>query len=228
MEGFWGIMLLAVMAFVVTMLDEIFILLALFLDPNISYKKVVVGQYIGVTIILVISGLSFLFKFIVPEGWIGLLGIIPIYFGIKELIKHYKKTKEEETFVKINDYEIVTVKEYEEIKLKEYNFRKFFKSNSKVFFVTFIAVSNGMDSVGVYAPLFASMTWFAMLSLDVIFLILTGITCILPYFIVRNPIVGKVIRKIGYNLNPYILIGLGLIIFIENETFATLWELFTN
>lgn len=228
MDGYWGVILLGVFAFIATMVDEIFILLALFLDPKISYRKVVLGQYIGVTIILLISGLSYFFKFLIPEGWIGLLGVIPIYYGISELINHYKKKKEDEKIVNLKDYEIVTLKEIEEIQLKEINFKQFFKSNSKILFVTFIAVSNGMDSVGVYAPLFVSMTWFQMVVLDVIFLILTGITVVLPYYIVRNPVVGKVIRKFGYNLNPYILIFLGLVIFYENETLETILEIIKN
>jgi cadmium resistance protein CadD (predicted permease) len=54
---------------------------------------VVIGRYIGFGLLIVISALGSLIALVVPTYIIGLMGIIPIVIGIKNLVELIKKDK---------------------------------------------------------------------------------------------------------------------------------------
>jgi cadmium resistance protein CadD (predicted permease) len=54
---------------------------------------VVIGRYIGFGLLIVISALGSLIALVVPTYIIGLMGIISIVIGIKNLVELIKKDK---------------------------------------------------------------------------------------------------------------------------------------
>lgn len=75
----------AVMAFVATNLDDLILLTAFFANNDYINLSVVLGQYLGVSLIIMICVLAYLFKFIIPPQYLGLFGILPISIGLKNL-----------------------------------------------------------------------------------------------------------------------------------------------
>ncbi|MGZ7095636.1 MAG: cadmium resistance transporter [Methanobacterium sp.] len=67
---------------------------------NSSFKNshIVIGQYMGIISLILISSLGYFFKFIIPTSFISLLGIFPIIIGIKELIKLKRHQKSNEKY----------------------------------------------------------------------------------------------------------------------------------
>ena len=91
--------LTAIIAFASTNIDDIFVLMALFSHVNhqtFRIKHIVVGQFIGILSLTVISFIGALGLFFVPVSWIGLLGLIPLYIGVKGLLSINKSDQEDD------------------------------------------------------------------------------------------------------------------------------------
>jgi cadmium resistance protein CadD (predicted permease) len=86
-----GLVAIGVIAFVATNIDDIFVLMMFFSSLTFPVRQVVLGQYIGIGLLIAISVLGSLIALVVPTYIIGLMGIIPIAIGIKNLIEIRKK-----------------------------------------------------------------------------------------------------------------------------------------
>ncbi len=82
---------LAIVSFIATNLDDLFVLMIFFAHPDYKSTQIIIGQYIGISSLILIGILGYFFKFIIPAAWIGLLGIFPIIIGLKKLIELKKK-----------------------------------------------------------------------------------------------------------------------------------------
>jgi len=189
-----------VMAFIATNLDDIFVLMVFFANPYYNNKYIVLGQYIGVSSLIIISALGYLFKFIIPLSWIGLMGIFPIIIGLKHILDLKFNKDFQESFYKINENKNVFSK----------------VMNSKVLYVAIVSFSNGGDNIGVYVPLFASISFYQMVFIIFIFLMMIGVWCFLGFKMVNNRILGYKIKKYGHLILPFILILLGIAILAKS------------
>ena len=79
----------AAVLYIATAVDLLVILLIFFARANTrkEYRDIYIGQYLGSVILILVSlFLAFVLHY-VPEKWVlGLLGLIPIYLGIKVAI----------------------------------------------------------------------------------------------------------------------------------------------
>ena len=79
----------AAVLYIATAVDLLVILLIFFARANTrkEYRDIYIGQYLGSVILILVSlFLAFVLNY-VPEKWVlGLLGLIPIYLGIKVAI----------------------------------------------------------------------------------------------------------------------------------------------
>ena len=78
--------IVAISAFVATYLDDLFLLTLFFARKDLKNSSVVVGQYFGVSLLMIICSLAYFSKFIIPQSYIALLGILPIAVGIRNLL----------------------------------------------------------------------------------------------------------------------------------------------
>jgi cadmium resistance protein CadD (predicted permease) len=86
-----------------------------------------------------------------------------------------------------------------------------FLSQSQVPYLLGWAYSS--DNIGVYTPLFAKYHAASQITaLAVVFMAMTTVWCITAYYLVNHPLVASTIRRIGYNIFPFVLIGLGVYI----------------
>lgn len=187
--------ILAGTAFVATNLDDIFVLMIFFISKDFNNTSVVLGQYIGILALVGVSALSILFKFILPTYYISLLGIIPILLGARKLWK-----------LRIDSIEV-----QEESNSMSFNTDKYSKlSHFKTLQVSAVTFANGGDNLGVYIPLFLSMGMLEMGLTVIIFMIMTGVWCILGYILVNNRIVGDKLESYGHVVLPMLLILIGI------------------
>ena len=79
MTDFGNLILLRVAAFVSTNIDDIFLLI-LFFSNYLKFPpyQVVIGQYIGIGLLVAISIIISLISLVIPSFIIGCMGIIPI------------------------------------------------------------------------------------------------------------------------------------------------------
>ena len=198
MVDFAYLIVLGISAFVSTNIDDIFLLI-IFFSNSLKYSKyqVVIGQYIGIGLLISISIIASFISLVIPSFLIGFMGLIPMIIGIKKLTEYYKKKKE--TDPNSTKYKIT-------------------KNGSALSFLNVAAVtfSNGGDNIGIYTPLFASNNIIGQIViLVVLFLIMTAVWCSIGYYLVNHSFLAGHIRRIGHLILPFVLIALGIYIMIE-------------
>ncbi|HLN35657.1 MAG TPA: cadmium resistance transporter [Nitrososphaeraceae archaeon] len=201
MTDFSYLMILGISAFVSTNIDDIFLLIVFF-SNSLKFPKyqVVIGQYIGIGLLITISIIASLISLVIPSFLIGFMGIIQIIIGIKKLIEYYKKKKERDTTSKNTLTRT---------------------PNSSLSFLSVAAVtfSNGGDNIGIYTPLFANKnTIDQIVILVVIFIIMTAVWCSIGYYLVNHSFLANRIWRIGHLILPFVLIGLGIYIMVGEFT----------
>lgn len=190
------LIIITLSAFIATNLDDIFILMAFFAAPNFKKEEVVLGQYLGMIILILISSLAYMFQLIIPSYWIGLLGIFPIIIGVRNLL-NLKKDSTQKTPKKVENNSFSG------------------KTGLKPFNVATVTIANGGDNLGVYAPLFAGLDQQELLPVILIFLLMTGLWCFLSFKMVNNRIIGTKIRSYAHLIFPFVLITIGLYIILR-------------
>ena len=193
----------AAILYIATALDLLVILLMFFARAKTrkEYRDIYIGQYVGSVALIVIS---LFFAFVlnyVPEKWIlGLLGLIPIYLGIKLAI--YGDS------------------EGEERAKKELNEKGLSKLVGTVTIVTI--ASCGADNIGLFVPYFVTLSVPNLLITLFVFLILIFFLVFTAQKLADIPGVGEIVEKFGRWIMAVIYIALGLFIIIENDTIQTI------
>lgn len=188
----------AVVAFAATNVDDIFVLMLFFAAHGRGFSRwqVVAGQYAGFAALLILSLAGFFARWLVPQEWLGLLGILPIVLGVKKLL---------------------------ELKHGEVQEARVGKPGAHaVFTVAAVTFANGGDNLGIYTPLFASLTLSELVVTLFVFFLLVAVWCALGYYLGRHPAVSKILDRYGHILSPLVLIALGLYILVESGTFRLL------
>ena len=180
----------AIVAFAATNIDDIFILSLFFAQKNLKRWHVVAGQYLGLAGLITVSLIGYFTRLIIPETWIGLLGLAPIAIGIKKLMD-WKQGKETNTDTKTHAASVLTVAA-----------------------VTF---ANGGDNIGIYVPLFANSDATALLITLVTFGVLIAVWCLAGFYVGNHPSVNRVVNRYGQILVPFVLIGLGIYIILDSR-----------
>ncbi|MDP8973971.1 MAG: cadmium resistance transporter [Actinomycetota bacterium] len=171
--------------FAATNIDDLFILMLFFSQTGAVFRgrHVVVGQYLGFAALVALSVLGSLGILVVPEEWMGLMGVMPIFLRIRGLVR-------------LRD-------ESEEAKPTE---------RSGIHDVAAVTSANGGDNIGIYVPLFASVGFARMGIIVFVFLALVAVWCYVGYRLGGHPTVADKVDRYGHIIVPFVLIGLGVYI----------------
>src|SRR5919198_2433902 len=88
-----GLIVIGITSFVATNIDDIFVLMVFFSSLTFPVRQVILGQYIGIGLLVSISALGSFISLVIPTYIIGLLGIAPIAIGAKKLVTLRKKNE---------------------------------------------------------------------------------------------------------------------------------------
>lgn len=195
MLDFFGLFGIGIVSFIASNIDDTFVLMLLFSSLRFQTRHIVIGQFIGIGVLTIISALGALIALVLPPFFIALMGLIPIAIGIKRLLEYYERNKRTDTNKNIQD--------------KGKNLISFLA-------VSGITIANGGDDVGVFTPLFAKYNTVVEVStLVAIFMGLTVVWCAFTFYFVNHPVIATRIRRIGDIITPFVLIGLGLYILAD-------------
>ncbi len=197
--------LTAMATYVATSVDYLVILLIFFSQENSKrqMKGVVRGQYLGTTALIVVSLLAAFGLSFIPQDWvIGLLGIVPIALGLRVAFRKEEESEEDEVMDSARKY------------------------RSVVLSMALLTIASGGDNIGVYVPLFSSLTPSGILVTLVVFYILVAVLCFTSYRLASFKYLRETIEKYERIIVPVVLIGLGIMILSENGTFAAFAGLF--
>lgn len=189
-------------AFAATNIDDLFVLMLFFSQANFSRSQIYLGQYLGFSAIIACSLLGFLGGLVIPQAWIGLLGFLPIFLGVRSLLNREEESEIQGATIPNNA-------------LTKFLLRFFPPQVLSVAIVTF---ANGGDNIATYIPLFASLEVQRLTIVLIVFLSLIAVWCTIANWLAKHPAIAPVLEQYNRILVPIVLIGLGIYILIENET----------
>ncbi|WP_057510078.1 CadD family cadmium resistance transporter [Staphylococcus simulans] len=195
--------LTAVILYTATALDLLVILLIYFARAQTKreYRDIYIGQFLGSGALIVISLFFAFVLHYVPEKWmLGLLGIIPLYLGIKVAL--------------FDDCE------GEARAKRELDKKGLSKLVGIVALVTL--ASCGADNIGLFVPYFVSLTLAQVIVTLIVFVIMIFLLVLSAQKLAKVPGIGETVEKYNRWIMAIIYIGLGLYILIENKTIQTL------
>ncbi len=220
MTNFLSLLLIGLSAFAVTNIDDLLLLTVFFSDTVSGLHKshIVLGQYLGFVILLLLSLLGSLGAIFIPIYWIGLLGFYPIIKGMYEVRKRFftKRDRLQDTRSYFDDSSSIRVREQPS------------QLTAQTLGIATLTIGNGADNLSGYIPLFAQSSGVRTLFLVVLFLLLVGVWCLMGYWLTRLPGVEAILGRISFAVFPFLLIGLGLVIVWKTGTLAWLLHVLTQ
>jgi cadmium resistance transport/sequestration family protein len=194
-------LILGIMLFAATDVDDLVILIAFFADPRFRAREVIVGQYLGIGALILVSIAAALIALVVPLAYVGFLGLIPIIIAVADLVDSWRGDDErgEDAQPLAADH-----------------------GRSKVFAVAAVTIANGGDNIGVYVPLFAVSSAAQVAVIVAVFLLMTALWCALAHWLVHHRTIGIHMRRYGHRVLPFVLIAVGLFVMFEAGTLALL------
>ena len=185
---------------------DLLIILMLFFAKRKSRKDIIniyLGQFLGsVSLILLSLLFAFVLHYIPSKGILGLLGLIPIFLGLKVL------------FLGDSDGEAIA---------KE----GLHKDNKNLIFlvamITF--VSCGADNIGIFVPYFITLNLADLIAALLTFLVMIYLLVFSAQKLAQVPSVGETLEKYSRWFIAVVYLGLGIYILIENNSFDMLWTM---
>lgn len=185
------VLITSLLASVSTNIDDIFILMLFFGSKKYSSTQIFLGQYLGIAALVIVSYIFAQIGNFIDPRYIGLLGLFPIYLAIRQCISLLKSGAAEDSNVDPDKAGILAV--------------------------AGVTIANGSDNIGVYVPLFATLSNSQMIMLITVFLIMTFVWCVIGKYLARHPLLAKSIARFGHIVMPIILFLLGVYILFESK-----------
>ncbi|MBD2561546.1 MULTISPECIES: cadmium resistance transporter [Nostoc] len=208
-----GTLFIAISVAFATTFDDNLYLTAFFGKVNHSFrpKHIIIGEFVGFTTLVTASLPGFFGGLVLPEAWIGLLGILPIIIGISHLMS---REAEEETLqaVSVNFTNPAKPKRHKKSLLATLKDRQTYR-------VSAVTIANGGNNIGIYVPLFASSNFPSLAVILCVCYLAIGMWCFVSYNLTRNPVMASVMTRYGRKVFPFVLIYLGLSIMFKSGTY---------
>ena len=185
---------------------DLLIILMLFFAKRKSRKDIIniyLGQFLGsVSLILLSLLFAFVLHYIPSKEILGLLGLIPIFLGLKVL------------FLGDSDGEAIA---------KE-GLRK--DNKNLIFLVAMITFAScGADNIGIFVPYFITLNLADLIVALLTFLVMIYLLVFSAQKLAQVPSVGETLEKYSRWFIAVVYLGLGIYILIENNIFNMLWTM---
>lgn len=199
-------------AFTATNIDDIVILMLFFsrINATLRPRHVVMGQYLGFLMLVLASLPGFLGGLIIPQMWLGLLGLLPIAIGIHQLFTVETDAEAVQTVAAWSDDS------------RFLRLQRLLRFHPQIYQVAAVTVANGGDNISIYVPLFANSNVATIGVILSVFLIMIAVWCGIAYYLTRHSVIAHYLTRYGHRLVPFVLIGLGVFILLESRTYRLL------
>ena len=186
---------------------DLLIILMLFFAKRKSRKDIIniyLGQFLGsVSLILLSLLFAFVLNYIPSKEILGLLGLIPIFLGLKVLL------------LGDSDGEAIA----------KDGLRK--DDKNLIFLVAMITFAScGADNIGVFVPYFITLNLANLIVALLTFLVMIYLLVFSAQKLAQVPSVGETLEKYSRWFIAVVYLGLGMYILIENNSFNMLRTVF--
>ena len=183
---------------------DLLIILMLFFAKRKSRKDIIniyLGQFLGSVSLIFLSLLfAFVLNYIPSKEILGLLGLIPIFLGLKVLL------------LGDSDGEAIA----------KDGLRK--DNKNLIFLVAMITFAScGADNIGVFVPYFTTLNLTNLIVTLLTFLVMIYLLVFSAQKLAQVPSVGETLEKYSRWFIAVVYLGLGIYILIENNSFDMLW-----
>ena len=183
---------------------DLLIILMLFFAKRKSRKDIIniyLGQFLGSASLILLSLLfAFILNYIPSKEILGLLGLIPIFLGLKVLL------------LGDSDGEAIA----------KDGLRK--DNKNLIFLVAMITFAScGADNIGVFVPYFTTLNLANLIVTLLTFLVMIYLLVFSAQKLAQVPSVGETLEKYSRWFIAVVYLGLGMYILIENNSFDMLW-----
>jgi cadmium resistance protein CadD (predicted permease) len=181
----------AVGFFATTNVEDFVSLTVLFLSWHTNGQPrpwhIVTGYYAGyltlvATTVIAAAGLT-----LVPKGWVGLLGLVPLSLGIRKLLT-----------------------------ARDGNPRKAPAMAFGPLPAMAITLGNGADNLSLYPPVFRTMSRAEVSLTIAVFLAMAAVWCATAAAVGGHKTVVKAVERVGHLLTPVVYIAIGIWILIQS------------
>lgn len=185
---------------------DLLIILMLFFAKRKSRKDIIniyLGQFLGsVSLILLSLLFAFVLNYIPSKEILGLLGLIPIFLGLKVLL------------LGDSDGEAIAKDGLQK------------DNKNLIFLVAMITFAScGADNIGVFVPYFITLNLANLIVTLLTFLVMIYLLVFSAQKLAQVPSVGETLEKYSRWFIAVVYLGLGLYILIENNIFDMLWTM---
>ena len=186
---------------------DLLIILMLFFAKRKSRKDIIniyLGQFLGSVSLIFLSLLfAFVLNYIPSKEILGLLGLIPIFLGLKVLL------------LGDSDGEAIA----------KDGLRK--DNKNLIFLVAMITFAScGADNIGVFVPYFTTLNLANLIVALLTFLVMIYLLVFSAQKLAQVPSVGETLEKYSRWFIAVVYLGLGMYILIENNSFDMLRTVF--
>ena len=191
----------AIGLFIATNIDDI-VILSLFFgrgqgQPGTT-RRILAGQYLGFLGILGAAvAAAFGAQVLLPEAILPYFGLIPLGLGLWAAWQAWRNRGQDDD---------------DEAQLEG--------KRVSVWTVAAVTLANGGDNIGVYVPVFVSVSWSAVLAYCIVFLLLVAALVFLAKWISSRKPIAEALERWEHILFPAVLIGLGIVILVSGGAFG--------
>ncbi len=191
----------AIGLFIATNIDDVVILSLFFArgqgQPGTT-RRILVGQYLGFLGILgAAAAAAFGAQILLPEAILPYFGLIPLGLGLWAAWQAWRNRGEDDD---------------DETHLEG--------KRVSICAVAAVTFANGGDNLGVYVPVFVSVSWGAVLAYCIVFLVLVAVLVFLAKWISSRKPIAEALERWEDILFPAVLIGLGIVILVSGGAFG--------
>ena len=197
MQDVLGTIIVAIGVFVGTDVDDVIVLTVLFLSARAAGRprpwKIWAGQYAGVGALVAISAVAALGLVIVPDEWVGLLGLVPLALGAWGLVRAVRTRGAGDPAPTVA---------------------------TGAASVMAITIANGADNISVYTPLFRTIGLVDSVITIGVFAVGVAVWCLAGSWLGSHRSVVGVVERFGHWIVPAVFIVIGAAILLESGVLA--------
>lgn len=191
---FLGVVVAAVGVFAGTNVDDMLVLTVLFLSARATGLprswQIWTGQYIGVGILVAGSAIAALGLTLIPDEWVGLLGLVPFALGVRGLITAIRAHGDGQPPSPAVATGLLSV--------------------------TGVTIANGADNISVYTPMFRTIGVADSLTTVAVFMVLIALWCLAGSWLGSHKKVIAVVGRLGHWIVPGVFMLIGAAIVLES------------
>jgi cadmium resistance transport/sequestration family protein len=202
-EQVFATLAVAVGLFAGTNLDDLIVLTVLFLSSRAAARprrwQIWAGQYAGIAALVAASAVAAAGLTVVPDQWVGLLGLIPLGLGVRSLISTIRAGRGGE------DTSPVVA--------------------ATALAVAGVTIANGADNISVYTPLFRTIPLTSSFITVAVFAALVAVWCAAGSLLASHRKVIAAVERYGHWIVPAVFILIGAVIVTESGVIGRLLDL---